>query len=497
MRIGKPKSIDREAAFNAYIKSMEDNSNDEEDEETANLVRKLKKGQGKYKGKLPFKCFTCGGVGHFAAKCPHRGMDNDEDEAPKKKKNFKWNVHDKKGKHRSFVSKKIETSSDDNNSSDSAEVGCEALFMVMFDEVKEPEISDKEEEEPEVNLEGELVAALEELTIETKKHKKTANKLKEAENLLLLPKGEMEEDKRIIEELEAQVVLKTEECSKLKEQVTIFHAQVDELSQKIKVYQGSSKLDNLLNMQRPCHIKLGLGYEHGETSTKPAEGKVKETQQKVVKQVPTQAHPQVKPYIHMVPSQRTWPRRQNFKPSRPLQQTYFRSKAYKCYNKRLQKIVESANVKINESVELPKDVKEIELPIYGNTSVGLEEQEEQPEQEKEVEANDNSDEMRQNDKWHKYHGIKETDIIGDPQAGCPLFVLSKGEKRTGQGGEVLSTIPKGEIVEQGLSLNSEIVAQLLLLSLLHRCYCFFFFITLLQLVFSVSCIVAASKLRHA
>ena len=33
--------------------------------------------------------------------------------------------------------------------------------------------------------------------------------------------------------------------------------------------------------------------------------------------------------------------------------------------------------------------------------------------------------------------------------GCPLFVLSKGEKRTGQGGEVLSTIPKGEIVEQG------------------------------------------------
>ncbi|KAJ8617177.1 hypothetical protein MRB53_013363 [Persea americana] len=453
-------------------------------------------------------------------------MDNDEDEAPKKKKNFKWNVHDKKGKHRSFVSKKIETSSDDDDSFDSAEVGCEALFMVMFDEVKEPEISDKEEEEPEVNLEGELVATLEELTIETKKHKKTANKLEEAENLLLSAKGEMEEDKRIIEELEAQVVLKTEECSKLKEQVTILHAQVDELSQKIKVYQGSSKLDNLLNMQRPCHIKLGLGYEHGETSTKPAEDKVKETHQKVVKQVPTQAHPQVKPYIHMGPSQRTWPRRQNFKPSRPLQQTYFRSKAYKCYNKRLQKIVESANVKIDESLELPKDVKEIELPIYENSSEGLEEQEEQPEQEKEVETNDNSDEMRQNDRWHKYHRIKETDIIG-----CPLFLLSKGEKLIDQGGEVLSTILKGEIVEQGdhiaprrlllllhspasslsccpcifiaadtwlgLSFNSEIVAQLLLLSLLHRCYCFFFFITLLQLVFSVSCIVAASKLRHA
>ncbi|KAJ8644712.1 hypothetical protein MRB53_006460 [Persea americana] len=199
MRIGKPKSIDREAAFNVYRKSMKDNSDDEEDEETANLV-----------------------------------------------------LH--------------------------AEVGCEALFMVMFDEVKEPEISDKEEEEPKVNLEGELVVALEELTVETKKHKKTAKKLEEAESLLMSAKGEMEEDKQIIEELEAQVVLKIEECSKLEEQVTILHAQVDELSQKIKVYQGSSKLDDLLNMQRPCHIKFGLGYEHGETSTKPAEDKVKKMQ---------------------------------------------------------------------------------------------------------------------------------------------------------------------------------------------------------------------------
>ena len=32
---------------------------------------------------------------------------------------------------------------------------------------------------------------------------------------------------------------------------------------------------------------------------------------------------------------------------------------------------------------------------------------------------------------------------------CPLFLLSKGEKRIDQGGEVSSTIPKGEIVEQG------------------------------------------------
>ncbi|KAJ8622113.1 hypothetical protein MRB53_030642 [Persea americana] len=77
MRIGKPKSSDKEAAFNATNKSKEvvktdkDESDDLDDELTANFVRKLKKGQGKYKGKLSFKCFNCGDVGHFAAKCLH------------------------------------------------------------------------------------------------------------------------------------------------------------------------------------------------------------------------------------------------------------------------------------------------------------------------------------------------------------------------------------------------------------------------------------------
>lgn len=35
-----------------------------------NFVQKLKKGKGKYKGKLSFKCFNCGGVGHFTGKYP-------------------------------------------------------------------------------------------------------------------------------------------------------------------------------------------------------------------------------------------------------------------------------------------------------------------------------------------------------------------------------------------------------------------------------------------
>ena len=51
------------------------------DEEEANFVRKLKRGQGKYKGKLPFKCFKCGRIGYFASKCTYEeNQDNEREE---------------------------------------------------------------------------------------------------------------------------------------------------------------------------------------------------------------------------------------------------------------------------------------------------------------------------------------------------------------------------------------------------------------------------------
>jgi hypothetical protein len=42
-----------------------ENHSDISDEEEANFIRKLQKGSGKYKGKLPFKCFNYGKVGTF------------------------------------------------------------------------------------------------------------------------------------------------------------------------------------------------------------------------------------------------------------------------------------------------------------------------------------------------------------------------------------------------------------------------------------------------
>jgi hypothetical protein len=67
MRIGKDKPTSREASF------IEDKNEDSElDEIEAKIVRRLKKGPGKYQGKFPFKCFNCGKIGHFSSKCPNK-----------------------------------------------------------------------------------------------------------------------------------------------------------------------------------------------------------------------------------------------------------------------------------------------------------------------------------------------------------------------------------------------------------------------------------------
>jgi hypothetical protein len=106
MRITKGKSTTREASF-----KENKNTNPDIVEIEENFVRILVKGSGKYKGKLPLKCFKCGKIGQFSSKCPHNRKDqtyNDEDK----------HKHQKVYKENNFKKKILCVNNDDDPSDD-------------------------------------------------------------------------------------------------------------------------------------------------------------------------------------------------------------------------------------------------------------------------------------------------------------------------------------------------------------------------------------------
>ena len=94
MRIGKDKSTTREASFKA------DKNNDYEmDVIEEKIVRRLNKGSGKYKGRIPFKRFNYSNIGHFSSKCPHKkkGQTSDDEE------NYTFKKYNKEAKYKKKI----------------------------------------------------------------------------------------------------------------------------------------------------------------------------------------------------------------------------------------------------------------------------------------------------------------------------------------------------------------------------------------------------------
>jgi hypothetical protein len=153
MRINKDKSITREASFKA-----DKNTDSDLDDIEAKFVRRLKKGSGKYQSKLPFKCFNCGKIGHFASKCPHQKKDQNSND-------------EKKYKFKKYSKKKSLCANNDNSSEDiDSDSSCEDkvndfMLMAMGDLDDEHTGGEMDDEEAVVDMEGELISALEEIEL--------------------------------------------------------------------------------------------------------------------------------------------------------------------------------------------------------------------------------------------------------------------------------------------------------------------------------------------
>jgi small-conductance mechanosensitive channel len=144
--------------------------------------------------------------------------------------------------------------------------------------------SDDDEEEDMVDLEGELISALEEIDRLISKNRKLKQLLtqfekdsKKPDEDFALLKVELEEAKKIEDILKQQMSEKKLRCEALEEEIVKTRKEMEKFKglyhQNLPSIKASKELTSILNQQRKSKLKVGLGYEEGSSSDHPSNTK--------------------------------------------------------------------------------------------------------------------------------------------------------------------------------------------------------------------------------
>ena len=134
--------------------------------------------------------------------------------------------------------------------------------------------NDINEGEAIVDLEGELVSALEaidRLRIKKRKQKQLLIQYETNKKDITLIKLELEEEKKIEDSLKHQLAEIKARCEHLEKEVVTVKKELEKYQvlyhQNIPSIKASEELNNILNRQRAPQIKFVLGYDQGASNS--------------------------------------------------------------------------------------------------------------------------------------------------------------------------------------------------------------------------------------
>ncbi len=137
-----------------------------------------------------------------------------------------------------------------------------------------PEIDNRNDVEGVVDMEEELISALEEidrLRLKKRKQKQALIQYETSREDITLIKLELEEEKKIEIFLKQQLAESKVRCELLEKEVVTVKKELDKYqtlyNQNMSSIKASEELHNILNRQRAPQIKYGLGYSQGESSS--------------------------------------------------------------------------------------------------------------------------------------------------------------------------------------------------------------------------------------